>query len=44
MRAEKGKYKLYYMRIENEKRIMYNSRLELLGASSPFSFNNHVSE
>ena len=30
---EKGKYKLYYLRIENEGRIMPNSRLEVLGAS-----------
>ena len=30
---EKGKYKLYYLRIENEGRIMPNSRLEVLGSS-----------
>ena len=28
---ESGKYKLYYLRIENEDRIMPNSRLEVLG-------------
>jgi hypothetical protein len=28
---EKGKYKVYYMRIENEQRILSNSRLEVLG-------------
>ena len=44
MRADRGRYRLYYMRIENEKRIMYSSRLEVLGASSAFSVNNHVSE
>lgn len=44
MRADRGRYRLYYMRIENEKRIMYNSRLEVLGASSAFSVNNHVSD
>jgi len=33
---EKGKYKLYYMRIENEQRVMANSRLEPLGSSSSF--------
>lgn len=31
---ERGKYKLYYLRIENEGRIMPNSRLEVLGSSS----------
>jgi len=36
---EKGRYKLYYMRIENEQRIMANSRLEMLGSSSSFSVN-----
>jgi hypothetical protein len=36
---ERGKYKLYYMRIENEQRIMSNSRLEILGSSSAFSIN-----
>lgn len=41
---EKGKYKLYYMRIENEQRIMANSRLEILGASSSFSINKLTSE
>jgi hypothetical protein len=30
------------MRIENEQRIMYNSRLEMLGASNTFSVNNFV--
>jgi hypothetical protein len=29
----KGKYKLYYLRIENEQRILSNSRLEVLGSS-----------
>jgi len=29
----KGKYRIYYMRIENEQRIMANSRLEMLGSS-----------
>ena len=36
---EKGKYKLYYLRIENEQRIMSNSRLEVLGTSSSFTIN-----
>lgn len=36
---EKGRYKLYYLRIENEQRIMQNSRLEVLGSSSAFSIN-----
>ncbi len=36
---ERGKYKLYYIRIENEQRIMSNSRLEVLGSSSAFSIN-----
>ena len=40
MGIEKGKYKLYYMRIESEQRIMYNSRLLLVGQSSTFSINN----
>lgn len=31
---EKGKYKVYYLRIDNEQRIMNNSRLEVLGCSS----------
>ena len=43
MGIEKGRYKMYYMRIENEQRIMYNSRLGLLGSSSAFSVNNVVS-
>lgn len=30
---EKGKYKVYYLRIENEQRILSNSRLEILGSS-----------
>jgi hypothetical protein len=44
MRADRGRYRLYYMRIENERRIMYNSRIEVLGVSSAFSVNNHVSD
>lgn len=36
---EKGKYKVYYMRIENEQRILSNSRLEVLGQSKIFSIN-----
>ena len=36
---ERGKYKLYYLRIENEGRIMSNSRLEVLGSSGTFSIN-----
>ncbi len=43
MGTDKGRYKLYFMRIENEQRIMFNSRLELLGASNTFSINNVVS-
>ena len=31
---ERGKYKVYYLRIDNEQRIMNNSRLEVLGCSS----------
>jgi hypothetical protein len=31
-----GKYKLYYLRIENEQRIMVNSRLEVIGSSGQF--------
>ena len=34
-----GKYKLYYLRIENEHRIIANSRLEPIGVSSTFSMN-----
>lgn len=41
---DKGKYKLYYMRIENEHRIMANSRLEVIGASSAFSINKMNAE
>lgn len=41
---EKGKYKLYYMRIENEQRIMSNSRLEVLGTSSSFTINKVTSD
>ena len=41
---EKGKYKLYYMRIENEQRIMSNSRLEVLGGSSAFSINKMTTD
>jgi len=41
---EKGKYKLYFMRIENEQRIMANSRLEVLGSSSSFSINKLTSD
>ena len=36
---EPGKYKLYYMRIENEQRIMANSKLEVIGSSSAFTIN-----
>ena len=43
MTIDKGRYKLYYMRIESEQRIMFNSRLELLGTSNTFSVNNVVS-
>ena len=32
------------MRIENEQRIMYNSRLEVLGGSNSFSLNNIVQD
>lgn len=42
MNIEKGRYKLYYMRIESEQRIMFNSRLLLVGSSSTFSINNVV--
>lgn len=41
---EKGKYKLYYLRIENEQRIMANSRLEVIGSSSSFSINKMTNE
>jgi hypothetical protein len=41
---EKGKYKLYYLRIENEQRIMSNSRLEVLGSSSTFSINKMTTD
>jgi hypothetical protein len=41
---EKGKYKLYYLRIENEQRIMQNSRLEILGSSSAFSINKMTND
>lgn len=43
MDLEKGRYRLYYLRIESEQRIMYNSRLELLGASNIFSVHNIIS-
>lgn len=43
MAIEKGRYKLYYMRIESEQRIMYNSKLLLVGQSSTFSINNVIS-
>jgi hypothetical protein len=39
---EPGRYRLYFMRIESEQRIMYNSRLEVIGASNAFSVNNVV--
>jgi hypothetical protein len=42
--VEKGRYKLYYMRIENEQRIMSNSRLEVLGSSSTFSVNKMTND
>ena len=41
---KRGKYRLYFMRIENEQRIMYNSRLEVLGGSNIFSLNNFVQD
>lgn len=41
---KRGKYRLYFMRIENEQRIMYNSRLEVLGSSNIFSLNNFVQD
>jgi len=41
---KRGKYRLYFMRIENEQRIMYNSRLEVLGGSNIFSLNNVVQD
>lgn len=41
---ERGKYKLYYMRIENEQRIMSNSRIEVLGGSHAFSINKMTNE
>ena len=41
---QKGKYKLYYLRIENEGRIMPNSRLEVLGSSGQFSINKLTSD
>ena len=43
VRLKRGRYRLYFMRIENEQRIMFNSRLEVLGASNTFSVNNVVS-
>ena len=43
VRLKKGRYRLYFMRIENEQRIMFNSRLEVFGASNAFSVNNLVS-
>ena len=44
MQLRKGRYRMYFMRIENEQRIMYNSRLEMLGASNTFSVNNMVTQ
>lgn len=41
---EKGKYKVYYLRIENEQRILSNSRLEVLGSSRQFSISQLNSE
>ena len=41
---DSGKYKLYYVRIENEQRVMHTSRLELLGSSSAFTVNKLTSE
>ena len=41
---EKGKYKLYYMRIENEQRIMAKSRIEVLGGSSSFTINKLITD
>jgi len=41
---KRGKYRLYFMRIENEQRIMFNSRLEVLGASNSFTLNNVIEE
>jgi hypothetical protein len=37
-----GKYKLYYLRIENEQRMMATSRLGVMGTSSTFSMNKLV--
>lgn len=34
-----GKYKLYYLRIENEQRMMATSRLGVMGSSSTFTMN-----
>lgn len=37
LEVEKGLYKLYFIRIDNEQRVMANSRLEVLGESECFS-------
>jgi len=43
MDLKRGRYRLYFMRIENEQRIMFNSKLDVIGASNQFSLNNVVS-
>ena len=42
--VERGLYKLYFLRIENEQRVMANSRLEILGDSESFSIRKKINE
>ncbi|CDW78330.1 UNKNOWN [Stylonychia lemnae] len=44
LQTQKGNYKVYYLRIENEQRILSNSRLEVIGESVMFTLDQLNSE
>ncbi len=44
MGIPQGRYKLYFMRIESDQRVIYNSRLDVLGQSNIFSVSNIVTQ
>jgi hypothetical protein len=44
LQTKKGNYKVYYMRIESEQRILSNSKLEVLGESVMFTLDQLTSD